>query len=806
MSVDLKSRKSFGIPDPLAPDNEKKDKSYGLKWAIAIQQEWFNGGMIVDDCLFTERYNDFKSLRSYVRGESDLNKDKHHISREPDDLSLHNLDFTPINYAEKFTNKVVNGISSDYYRVDVRSIDRFSALQKKEKYNKHLTNMAANPMLKKAAQLGLPDVSEKGFVPEDEEELNLYTQIKERPLQEISEEILIDYAKKTNRFDYIKGKTDRDLVNLDMQVVEVFTDENNGVTPRYVDPENFVHSFVQENDFSDAFYFGYIDTITINELRRESGFDDNICRKIAKQYAGQNKINQLNSNFSNAKIEDLLDIKINVLRFTFKSDKEVVFKRYLDKRNRTKKVALRDENYSVPEGAEKSKLTRRFDTWYEGNYVVGSNEYIYDYQESEILAKDKMNKVLPRFIVQSTNIYRNKTRSFLKNIIPLCDQLQRIHLKTQHLIAELKPDMIEIDLDHIADLVGDSKGDPEKNIKKAISFLNVKGVVFKKRADLGEEGIKDGNSARPIPNQQGSALGALLNTWSFYYKQIEDITGVSAIKSDSLVGTNQMIQLSNNTATKHIVDASVMFDKRICETISSRIKGIFKFERLKHLRETLSDAIGSENIDALEGIENRSIHEFGFTIEMVPATEELNYLREDLGIAIQDGTIDVSDKTEIMAIGKNNMKQARQYMHFVRNRNLKQKTKEAQLNMQMQSENNIKSSQAKQQGELALYQQKKMIDLQYESKKSALDLQKQAQEMQLKEPLRQEEFRQDVYLEKIKGLTVINRDEAKEKAKDERLDTQSTQQSKLIEQRKKDTGAVDFTRADLNIEELLGIE
>ena len=166
-------------------------------------------------------------------------------------------------------------------------------------------------------------------------------------------------------------------------------------------------------------------------------------------------------------------------------------------------------------------MVRSFDTWYEGSYIIGSNEFVYNYQESEILAKDEMNKVLPPFIAQSTNIYRNKLRSFLKNIIPLCRELQRIHLKIQHLIAELKPDLIEIDIDQVADLIGDAKGNPEENIKKALSYLNVKGVVIKKRVNMGEDGIKDGNAARPMPNQQGSALGALLNTWNFYYKQIK---------------------------------------------------------------------------------------------------------------------------------------------------------------------------------------------------------------------------------------------------------------------------------------------
>jgi len=801
----LKSKDTLGIPNPLAPDSEKQTDEYGLKWAMAIQREWFNGGMINENCLFNQRHEDINKLRLYYRGEYDTKDDKEHISRQPDDLSLHNLDFTPINYAEKFCNKVINGTNSEYYRVDVRSIDRFSALEKKKKYQKHKTNMVANPMLEKAAELGLPDLSEKGFVPEDEEELNLYTQLKERPYQEISEEILIDFAKKTNNWHQIKKKTDRDLVVTDMQVVRVYTDENNGVVPEYIDPGTFVHSYVESEDFSDAFYFGYVDTITINEMRRESGFNDVTCRKIAKLYASQNKMNEY-FNFSYAPIEDILDIKVQVLRFCFKSDKKIIYKRYIDKKGNTKKIAKRDDNYEVPEGAEKSKLEKRLDTWYEGTYIVGSNEYIYNYQESEILAKDEMNKVLPPFIVQSTNIYRNRLRSFLKNIIPLCKQLQRNHLKIQHLIAELKPDLVEIDVDQIADLVGDTKGDIEKNLKKTISYLDVKGVVVKKRVDLGEEGMKDGNAARPVPNQQGSALGVLLNTWNFYYKQIQDITGLDPIESNSLVGTNEMIQLSNNTSTKHIVEASTNFDKRICQTISTRIKGIFKFERLKRLRKTLSDAVGRENIEAVKGVENRSLHEFGFTIEMVPAKQELDNLREDLGIAIQEKSIDVSDKAEILAIARNNMKQARQYMHFVRRRNIKQRMRETEFNNKTQAENNMKAAQAKQQGEVSTYQQKKMIDLQYEAKKNTLELQKQAQELQLNEPIRQEEFRQDVYLEKIKGLTTIERDKMKEKAKDNRQDVQSTQQSKLIEQRQKDIGAQDFTKPNIDIEKLIGVE
>jgi hypothetical protein len=248
-----------------------------------------------------------------------------------------------------------------------------------------------------------------------------------------------------------------------------------------------------------------------------------------------------------------------------------------------------------------------------------------------------------------------------------------------------------------------------------------------------------------------------------------------------------------------------MFDKRVCETISARTKGIFKFERLKHLRKTLSDAVGRENIEAIKGLENRSLHEFGFTLEMVPAKEELDELREDLGISLKEGSIDVSDKSEILAIARNNMKQARQYMHFVRGKNIKQRMKETEFNNKTQSKNNIDSARAKQEGEITVYQQKKMIDIQYDAQKSALVLKELQAKMQIEEPLRQSKFEQDVYLEQTKGLTILKRDEMKEKAKDDRQDVKSSQQSVLIDQRLKDTGSFDFTKPDFNLNELLGV-
>jgi hypothetical protein len=792
------SKTTSSLPDPLASNEEKLTLEYGLKITSAIQGEWFNGGMIDDKVLFTNRHNWIREMRLHNRGEQDVKIYKDHIARQTDDLTYLNLDWTPINIPEKFTNIVRNGMGDEFYRVEIRSADKFSMIEQKKKINKHKANMASKQMLAKAKEIFGVDVTEKGFVPEDEEEMELYNTIKERPRHEIAEEIMIDFVKKTNKWDYIRKETIKDSVLTDMQVGRVYTDMNNGVMVEYVDPESFGHSYVERNDFSDAYYFFYVDTLTINDIRRESGYDDKTCREIAKLYGVQNKGSEFSTKYDSCPIEDILNYRIHVMRFSYKSDKEIVNKAFYDKKGKLRKVSKKSSNYVVPEGSEKSRLSKRLDTWYEGSYIVGSNKYIYDYKESEILAKDEMNKVMPQFIVQSTNIYKNELRSFLSNIIPITNDMQYTHLKIQHLRAELKPDLIELDLDQLAELGTDVKGPVKKEVwKEALSVLNVKGVVIKKRVDMGEGGIKDSPAARPMANQQGSALTALLHIWAHSYNLVRDITGINPARDgtanqNTLVGVNQMLELASNTATKHLVDAGIAWDKRVCETISARIKGIFKVKGLEHLKPMYEQAVGKHNIEPLEVLKNRSIHEFAMTVEILPAKEELDELKQDLGIALQEGTIDVSEKAEVMRIARSNPKQASQYMRFIRTRRIKERLKENEYNIKLQGQVNTQAAQAKVEAELKSYQAKKGIDLQFAAKMSGIAMMELQQKQQIEAPKEYKEFQQDVYLKQLEGMQSLGKLQFQKDEKDDRLKEAGTIQGELIDQRQNKKAPKDF--------------
>ena len=134
----LKNYDPSAMPDPLAPDHIKTSPEYGLQISKAIASEWFAGGMLNNkSTLFMKRHEWIKEMRIYNRGEQDVEQYKKIMARQSEDLKILNLDWNLTNYAEKFTNIVTNGISDEWYRLDIRSADRLSLLESAERYKNH---------------------------------------------------------------------------------------------------------------------------------------------------------------------------------------------------------------------------------------------------------------------------------------------------------------------------------------------------------------------------------------------------------------------------------------------------------------------------------------------------------------------------------------------------------------------------------------------------------------------------------------------------------------------------------------------
>ena len=183
--------KSAVFPDQFASDAQKKTEEFGLQVGQAIQYEWFrkDGG----SCRFYSQWTQFNRLRLYSRGEQSIAKYKNELAIDGD-LSYLNLDWSPISVIPKFVDIVVNGMSDRLFKVKAYAQDAMSAEKRNKFQNMIEGQMIARPLLSQITQDFGVDVFTvpEETLPTDDQELELYMNLKYKPAIEIAEEEAIN--------------------------------------------------------------------------------------------------------------------------------------------------------------------------------------------------------------------------------------------------------------------------------------------------------------------------------------------------------------------------------------------------------------------------------------------------------------------------------------------------------------------------------------------------------------------------------------------------------------------------------------
>jgi hypothetical protein len=268
---------------------------------------------------------------------------------------------------------------------------------------------------------------------------------------------------------------------------------------------------------------------------------------------------------------------------------------------------------------------------------------------------------------------------------------------------------------------------------------------------------------------------------------LNEARDASSPNPDALVGVQKLAALNSNTATRHILEGSLFITKRLSEAISNRVADILEYSDFK---EEFSMQIGKYAVGILDEVKELYLHDFGIFIEVAPDEEEKAQLEANIQTALQRDQISLEDAIDIRQM--KNIKIANELLKLKRKNKQKQDMQQEQAKVQMQTQGNIQSSQASAQASLQKVQAEAQAKAQLAEAQMNFDIQKMQVEAQIKQQLMSVEFN---YNMQLKGMEVDNikqiEDDA-EKAKDQRTKMQATQQSKLIEQRKKDLPAIDF--------------
>jgi len=779
------------FPTQLATDAEKASQEFGLKVGQSIMWEWF--AKTGNNCRYYSQWIDFHRIRLYARGEQPINKYKEQFQVDGD-MSHINLDWTPVPIIPKFVDIVVNGMSDRLFEVKAYSQDAMSA-EKRSKFQDMVeADMVAKDYLmnvKKETGIDAFNIPEEEL-PSSDQELNLYMQLNYKPAIEIAEEEAINTILDSNHYGDVRKRVDYDIATIGIGMVKHSFLPGTGVKVEYVDPANMVYSYTESPTFDDCFYFGEVKQVPITELIK-------IKPNITNEELAE--IQQLGTAWYNyygvlrPYRSDLFNRDVvTLLYFNYKTDKTYVYKKKYTE-NGGSRVIEKDESFQVPEGMEErfERVEKRIDVWYEGVMVMGSPYLLkWELGKNMVRPKSASQYALPNYIAVAPRMYKGVIESLTRRMIPFADLIQLTHLKLQQVLQRVVPDGVYIDADGIneVDLGTGAAYNPEDALR----------LYFQTGSVIGRSSTVDGefnNGKIPIQelntNSGQGKITALINAYNHYLNSIRDVTGLNEARDastpdpDSLVGVQKLAALNSNTATRHILEGSKFITRRLAEALSCRIADVLEYSDFK---EQFAMQIGKFAVGILDEIKELYLFDFGIFIEIAPDAEEKAQLEANIQMALQRDQITLEDAIDIRQM--KNIKLANELLKFKRKKKQQQDMEQEQAKIQMQTQGNIQSSQASAQSAMQKVQAEAQIQSMLIQTQEQSDIRKMQAEAQIKAGLMEVEFNFNMQLKGMEVEKIKQLDMDKEAAKDNRTKLQATQQSKLIEQRKKDLPSINF--------------
>lgn len=802
----LKMPSSRVYPDPFAPIEEKRSEEYGLKFGRLISYEWFsnqNGSTVSD--YFDKRLL-FDTLRRYARGEHDTGLTKKLITGGVDGESYTNYDWRPIQLLPKFLKLVVNKALDRLFDIDAEAVDSTSQAAKDEYKGRLLRNFYAKGLFQDAKEiLKIQMLPEGETVPDSIDELELHMKLEYKLLVEIAVELALKYTLEYNDYSEIQKMVLRDLTDIGVAFVHHSTDPRKGIQVKYVDPADMVWSYSAHPDFGKVYYYGQVERMTLHEVQRLSGrkfSQDELeaFKNVSNEWQGYNRI----SNEFWYRGEDLPSYMVDVLHFTFKTTKVVKYKKKYRK-NGGYSIAEKPSDFiKTPEQLQKEAdqgfpdfdiLEDVRDVWFEGSMILGS-DMLFNYRECTNLIRPEGHldgEALPPFIGYAPEIYQGRIQSLVGRVRQTVDELQQTKIKIQQFIAKAKPNGIWIDVDGLLELdLGDGQVFSPLDLVK---YYDDTGNL------LGTSRLSDGGynpGAMPIKelnNGQIAGLEQLMNAYNFQLMQFRDAIGISEgvdgrmPHPDTPVAIQQQLEASSSTVTQYLLDAQLKITQKLAEAITLRLKDIFEFSNLK---EGYMNAIGKMNMSVVESLHDISLRDLGIKIKLKPSAQERAMLEQNIQNEIAKGTLTTSDAIDLRKIS--NLSLANEMLKLRRKKNEELLHKRKLEEIQATGQANAQASEVQVQAKL------KEMEMKYQGEAQLLTLQQENElariqaEFEAKKELVKLEKTYDMGIEQLKADALSGVEKEKEDRKDKRTAIQAKQQSKMIEQRTKDSGPTDFEK------------
>ena len=725
------------FPSQSVSNTKKASKEYGMEVAMGIQNEWFrkNSGT----GRFVQNQRDFHKLRLYARGEQSIQKYKDEFSVNGD-LSYLNLDWKPVPIIPKFVDIVVNGMQDRLFTIKAFSQDPTSIEERTKFVEGVQDDIIAREFIDQLNEAvgvdtrAVPDDN----APRSSEELELHMQIAYKPAIEIAHEQAIDNVFKRNNFTEIKKRLDYDQTVLGISCAKHSFNNTDGIRLDYVDPANLVYSYTEDPNFEDVYYFGEVKQIKSNELKKQfPNLSDEEFEDALKKSSNYN-----NYDYTNNDSTDNVDSNtLTVLYFNWKSWEKNVYK-IKETATGAKKAIKKDDTFNPPKDQRSrfEKIEKLQETVYEGVLVLGANKLLkWEKAKNMVRPDSNVNSVMMNYVACAPRLYKGRIESLVGRMITYADLIQLTHLKLQQTIQRMTPSGIYVDADGLAEI--DLGNGTAYNPQEALNMYFQTGSIIGRSMTVDGDMNPGKVPIQELPGGGGNQAQILIQSYNYYLQMIRDVTGLNEARDGSdpdpnaLVGLQKLAAANSNTATRHIMHASLFLTTSLAEAISIRIKDVLEYHPQK---EAFINAIGRFSVGALAELENLYLHDFGIFLELDPDEDEKQLVERNIQAALSRDQIHLEDVIDIRQV--KNIKLANQLLKYRRAKKEATDQYKAERNIAAQSEANGKAAETAELAKAQAEQIKAQAKVQVAEAQTQFDIKKLQREAEIKRQLMQFEF------------------------------------------------------------------
>lgn len=777
---------------------DKDSFEFGNKIANAIQWEWFNREG--NTCRFYNNWIEFNRRRSYASANQDTSKYKNLISVNGD-MSYLNLDYTPLAIGPKFVNIIVNGMVERGFKINAHSQDPLSSQTRLKLFQEIEADFYAKDFLNSTQeQFGIDAFNfDPNDLPETDEELELYKQLNDKVAIEIAQEVAIETIFEDNRYvEETERRVLTDIVVDGLGIVKHEFHVHNGISLSRVDGANFVYSYTEDPYFKDCFYHGEIKTVHKSELYK---INPDLTKEEVDKMASMSYL--LNDYFPIIRKYNLYQKdSVTLLYFDYKTTRTQK-KKIKKLKNGGERVVNKDSNYNGGDGENFISKNIERDVWYNGVKVLGT-EFLIKWELAQNMVKpdSTSQEVISNYVMCAPEMCYGVINSTINKMIPFIDQMQLDAIKLQQVKSRIVPDGVFIDIDGINEVDLGTGG-----AQSPIDALN---MYIQTGSLLGRSKTQDGdynNAKVPITEIAKTAsqakITSLITSYNTGMMNIRDLIGVNEARDGStpdprsLVGVQKLAALSSNTATRHILDAMCSITERIAFGVSLRISDILQYSDTK---EEFALKIGKYNLSILDNIKDLYLHSFGVYLELEPDELERQALNDDIQIALQSGTIDVTDARDLRNMG--NVKLAFERLKLKIKKTQQELEHREDVKAQMQQAFNLQSQDKSVEVAQLKAQAEAQAKIAVENVKIQGELTVLDREVESKSALMAQEFQYNMELSGMDAKAISDKVKLIEDNKTLRQDRANSQQSQMITQRKKDLNPIDFESSNDSIGDL----